>query len=87
VLVDPARRDWVIRALKAEGITAAFHYVPLHSAPYARRSGIDRIDLPVTDRVAASLVRLPISAAFSDEECDDVVTACSKVFAQLAERA
>jgi dTDP-4-amino-4,6-dideoxygalactose transaminase len=86
VLVDPARRDWVIRALKAEGITAAFHYVPLHSAPYARQSGIDRLDLPVTDRVAASLVRLPISAAFSAAECDDVVAACTKVFGQLAER-
>ena len=78
VLVDPLRRDWVIRALKAEGITAAFHYVPLHSAPYARRSmDIDPVQLPVTDRVAASLIRLPISAAFTDAECDDVVTACS----------
>jgi dTDP-4-amino-4,6-dideoxygalactose transaminase len=85
VLVDPLRRDWVIRALKAEGITAAFHYVPLHSAPYARRScGIAPVQLPVTDRVAASLIRLPISAAFTDAECDDVVTACSRVFARLA---
>src|SRR4029077_6803664 len=38
VLVDPAQRDWVIRALRAEGVGAAFHYVPLHSAPYARHS-------------------------------------------------
>jgi dTDP-4-amino-4,6-dideoxygalactose transaminase len=86
VLVDPARRDWVIRALKAEGIAAAFHYVPLHSAPYARQSAdIAPVDLPVTDRVAASLVRLPISAAFTDADCDDVVTACAKVFARLGE--
>jgi dTDP-4-amino-4,6-dideoxygalactose transaminase len=85
VLVDPAARDWVIHALKAEGVGAAFHYVPLHSAPYARRSpDIDRVDLPVTDRVAASLVRLPISAAFTDRDCDDVVTACTKVFEQMA---
>lgn len=85
VLVDPARRDWVIQALKAEGVGAAFHYIPLHSAPYARQSpGIERVELPVTDRVAASLVRLPISAAFTDAECDDVITACTKVFAQLA---
>lgn len=41
-------------------------------------------DLPVTDRVAASLVRLPISPAFTDAECNDVVTACAKVFARLA---
>ncbi len=85
VLVEPARRDWVIRALKAEGIAAAFHYVPLHSAPYARQAvDIDAVELPVTDRVAASLVRLPISAAFSEAECEDVVTACVRVFAQMA---
>ena len=87
VLVDPAVRDWVIRALKAEGIGAAFHYVPLHSAPYARQSAdIAAVDLPVTDRVAASLLRLPISAAFTATECDDVVTACVKVFARIGSR-
>lgn len=85
VLVDPARRDWVLRALRAEGIGAAFHYVPLHSAPFARDSDtITPVDLPITDRVAASLVRLPISAAFSDADSDDVVAACRKVFDRLA---
>ena len=85
VQVDPARRDWVMRALRAEGVSAAFHYVPLHSAPYARQSSeIAQVELPVTDRVAASLMRLPISAAFTDAECDDVLTACTKVFARMA---
>ena len=84
VLVDPARRDWTIRALQAEGIGAAFHYVPLHSAPYARQSSeIAAVDLPVTDRVAASLIRLPISAAFTDDDCADVLAACTKVFDRL----
>ena len=84
ILVDPAQRDWVIRALKAEGVGAAFHYVPLHSAPYARQSAdLTQVELPITDRVAASLVRLPISAAFTDADCEDVVTACAKVFERL----
>jgi dTDP-4-amino-4,6-dideoxygalactose transaminase len=84
ILVDPARRDWVIRALKAEGIGAAFHYVPLHSAPYARASAdIAPIELPVTDRVAASLVRLPISATFTEVEAGDVARASSKVLSRL----
>jgi len=85
VLVDPARRDWVLKALRAEGVSAAFHYVPLHSAPYARQSpDIAAVDLPVTDRVSASLVRLPISPAFTGADCDDVVAACGKVFDRLA---
>jgi dTDP-4-amino-4,6-dideoxygalactose transaminase len=88
LLVDPPHRDWVLQALRAEGIGAAFHYVPLHSAPYARHSpDIAPVELPVTDRVAASLVRLPISPAFTDAECDDVVAACVKVFDRLAARA
>jgi dTDP-4-amino-4,6-dideoxygalactose transaminase len=88
VLVDPAKRDWVISALKAEGIGAAFHYVPLHSSPYAQQApDIAAVDLPVTDRTAASLVRLPISAAFTDADCDDVIAASARVFEQMAARA
>ena len=84
-LVDPAMRPWMIRALQAEGISAAFHYVPLHSAPYARQSAaIADVDLPVTDRVGASLVRLPVSAAFTEAECDHVLTASTNVFRPLA---
>jgi dTDP-4-amino-4,6-dideoxygalactose transaminase len=84
VRVDPARRDWVMKALRAEGVGAAFHYIPLHSAPYAREAGLEIAALPITDRVAASLVRLPISAAFTDADCDDVARACAKVFERMA---
>lgn len=88
VLVDSAERAWTLQALRAEGLNAAFHYVPLHSAPYAQNSSeIAAVDLPVTDRVAASLIRLPISPAFTDEECDHVVAACVRVFERLASRA
>jgi len=87
VLVAPPQRAWTIQALRAEGLAAAFHYVPLHSAPYAQRAGIPAVDLPVTDRVAASLIRLPISADFSAEECEHVVAGCVKVFEHLAARA
>jgi dTDP-4-amino-4,6-dideoxygalactose transaminase len=87
VLVDPAQRAWALQALRAEGLGAAFHYVPLHSAPYAQSSPeIAAVDLPVTDLVAASLVRLPISPAFTDQECDHVIEASVRVFAQLANR-
>jgi dTDP-4-amino-4,6-dideoxygalactose transaminase len=62
--------------------------LPLHSAPYAQQTpDIEQIELPVTDRVAASLLRLPISAAFSDADCDDVVMACAKVFERVGAHA
>jgi dTDP-4-amino-4,6-dideoxygalactose transaminase len=85
ILVDPQRRDWVLQALRAEGISAAFHYVPLHTAPFAKTAAQVRAGaLPVTDHVSASLIRLPLSAAFDDRDCHDVITACRKVFDHLA---
>lgn len=63
-LLMPTRksRDAMIAALTTEGITAPFHYVPLHSAPagikYARTLG----RLSVTEEASARLLRLPLYA-------------------------
>jgi dTDP-4-amino-4,6-dideoxygalactose transaminase len=71
---DGRRRDEALIALRARGIAATFHYVPLHSAPHARAIGV-AVDLPVTDRVAASLLRLPLHPLLSDEDVERVVAA------------
>jgi len=84
VLVDPLHRDWVLRALRAEGVGAAFHYVPLHSAPFGARHSVAPAELPVTDRVAASLVRLPLYAGMSHQDRENVVRAVDKVLGALA---
>lgn len=81
--VPPERRDFVLRALAAEGVGASSHFVPLHSAPFARRQWGPPPDLPVTDRVAASIVRLPIHTRLSDADARDVVAAVRKVAAHL----
>jgi len=52
-------RDALIRHLDARGITAVFHYVPLHLSPMGRRFGYRPGELPVTEDAAARLVRLP----------------------------
>ena len=66
--------------VNAEGIGATFHYVPLHSAPFSRdRWGYRPEDLPVTERVGASLVRLPLFAAMTDDELEQVAEATLKV--------
>jgi dTDP-4-amino-4,6-dideoxygalactose transaminase len=71
---DGRRRDEALLALRARGVCATFHYVPLHSAPHARAIGATT-DLPVTDRVAASLLRLPLHPLLSDEDVERVVAA------------
>jgi dTDP-4-amino-4,6-dideoxygalactose transaminase len=84
IRTDPAHRDWMIRALSAEGIGAAFHYVPLHSAPFAAQAqGIKAVDLPATDHLAASLIRLPIFASMTPADIDDIVVAVDKVVSSI----
>ena len=56
ILVQPDERDRCLAALQAEGIGAAFHYIPLHSSPFGvAHLGGRASDLPVTERVSASL--------------------------------
>ncbi|HXB55247.1 MAG TPA: dTDP-4-amino-4,6-dideoxygalactose transaminase [Vicinamibacteria bacterium] len=72
---DEASRDACLQALRAGGVMASFHYVPLHSSPHGRALGLDRGDLPVTERVAGTLLRLPLHPLLADEDVDRVIAA------------
>ncbi len=74
LLPDEPTRDRCLSGLRARGVMAAFHYVPLHSSPYGRRLGATG-ELPVTDRVARTLVRLPLHPRLTEEDVDRVVGA------------
>jgi len=71
---ETARRDRALAALRSRGVMATFHYIPLHSAPQGRRIGAD-YELPVTERVSATLLRLPLHARLSDADLDRVIDA------------
>jgi len=86
ILVPAQVRDDVIRALRHEGLDAAFHYIPLHSSPFARerlRRPLPR--LPHTDRVSTSLIRLPFFASMSDDDLEDVARATIKVVTRFVD--
>ncbi|MSP02704.1 MAG: dTDP-4-amino-4,6-dideoxygalactose transaminase [Acetobacteraceae bacterium] len=53
-------RDSLIAALRADGIQAPFHYVPLHSSPAGLRYGRTSGSLKNTENLARRLVRLPL---------------------------
>jgi dTDP-4-amino-4,6-dideoxygalactose transaminase len=72
---DQERRDRALQLLKSCGVLAAFHYVPLHSAPQGRALALDGGSLPVTDRVAGTLLRLPLHPLLSDLDVERVVEA------------
>ena len=56
---SPQQRKKLIEFLAENGIMAIFHYIPLHKAPFWKGK-YQRISLPITDRVSATLLRLPL---------------------------
>jgi dTDP-4-amino-4,6-dideoxygalactose transaminase len=54
------KRTAFIAHLKAAGVGAVFHYIPLHSSPAGRRFGRTSGAMTVTDDVADRLVRMPL---------------------------
>jgi dTDP-4-amino-4,6-dideoxygalactose transaminase len=66
-------RARVMAHLKAQGILAVTHYVPLHLSPVGRRFGGDRAACPVTERVAATLLRLPFYTQMTGDEQAEVI--------------
>jgi dTDP-4-amino-4,6-dideoxygalactose transaminase len=75
LVADIEERTALITHLKAAGILAVFHYVPLHSSPFARSHAMGTALLPLTDDLSARLVRLPMYFDLTDREVDEVADA------------
>ncbi|MBN8998780.1 MAG: dTDP-4-amino-4,6-dideoxygalactose transaminase [Rhizobiales bacterium] len=69
---DRARCDAWIAGLQAAGINALTHYVPLHSSPAGRRFGRAASTMAVTDRIAETLIRLPLHGGIEDRDVEEV---------------
>jgi len=75
ILPTPASRDGLIEHLKARGIQAVFHYLPLHLSPMGRRFGGEVGECPVTERISDRLVRLPFYNEMTGIDQDRVIEA------------
>ncbi|MFZ5966152.1 MAG: dTDP-4-amino-4,6-dideoxygalactose transaminase [Bacillota bacterium] len=64
---NEATRNRVKEKLASKGIAAATHFVPLHSSPMGQRYGYHRYDLPVTEKVSKTLLRLPMYTSMTEE--------------------
>jgi dTDP-4-amino-4,6-dideoxygalactose transaminase len=71
---DRMARDEAIRHLKSLGVSALFHYLPLHTSPMGYRLGYRRGDLPVAEYISDRLIRLPLYAGITDDELKHVVS-------------
>lgn len=78
----PETRTRLLGHLKDHGIGAAFHYVPLHSAPAGARLGRVHGSMSVTDRVSGCLLRLPLFAGMTDMQVNQVCAAVRGFYLQ-----
>jgi dTDP-4-amino-4,6-dideoxygalactose transaminase len=78
LLENEATRASLIKHLAADGISAVFHYIPLHSSPAGRRFGRAVGSLPITNSVSRRLLRLPLYLELSEDDVaritDSIVT-------------
>jgi dTDP-4-amino-4,6-dideoxygalactose transaminase len=77
------RRDELIAGLAEDGISTSVHFIPVHQlTAYARLLGPDECaSVPVTDRVAADLLSLPLYPGLPDEAVDRVAGRVAQLLA------
>ncbi|MGI0485551.1 dTDP-4-amino-4,6-dideoxygalactose transaminase [Pantanalinema rosaneae CENA516] len=73
LLNDLETRTRMLAHLKAQGIQATFHYVPLHSAPAGQKYGRVAGDMRVTEALSDRILRLPLSSSLTMAEVDQVI--------------
>jgi dTDP-4-amino-4,6-dideoxygalactose transaminase len=64
-------REHILATMQQQGIQCTSHYEPLHLSPVIS----ERVSLPISERVARSIVRLPLHAALSDNDAVRVAEA------------
>jgi dTDP-4-amino-4,6-dideoxygalactose transaminase len=75
VLLNPnIQRDKVLKRFKDKGISAVFHYVPLHSSPAGKRYSKTLNTLSITDDLAYRLIRLPLWVDLTNNQQDFIIS-------------
>jgi dTDP-4-amino-4,6-dideoxygalactose transaminase len=75
LLPDLDSRQALIAHLKERGISAVFHYLPLHLSLIGRRYGGQPGDCPITENVSDRLLRLPFYNTLDEASQDRVIAA------------
>lgn len=79
IRVPRSSRNRIIKDLKLYGIEASFHYLPLHSSVMGQSLGYKKGDLPVTEEISETLIRLPIYPQLKNSEIDYMAEVLRKI--------
>jgi dTDP-4-amino-4,6-dideoxygalactose transaminase len=87
VRVDQERaggtRDDYQRLLAEERIGTSIHFLPVHRLTAYRERFPDQPPLPVAERAGSEVLSLPLSAAHTDEDIADAISALQRVHGRL----
>ena len=73
-------RTRFIEYLKSKNINSVFHYIPLHSSPAGKKYGQVSGSMDVTNKVADTLLRLPLFYELNDNQQKRIFNAISDFF-------
>ncbi len=79
LLPNEDKRGALQHALSEQGVYAAPHYVPLHSAPGGLKFGRRGSQIKITDDFAGRLLRLPLYYGISEEQKGRVIESVVKI--------
>ena len=77
-------RDLVLDRLKQKGISATFHYIPLHCSPMGQKLGYKADDLAVTYEVGATILRLPLYPELTSNQLTYIIENITGIFEELS---
>ena len=79
VLPSSGARDALIDSLKAQGILAVFHYLPLHLSSMGQKYGGRPGDCPITENLSERILRLPFYNDMTEAEQAAVIKAVTSI--------
>ncbi len=77
-------RDEFLRRLAERGVGASIHYpTPIHRQPAFTAMGYGDVQLPVSERLTAQILSLPVHPMLTDDEVSQVIEATNAVAEEL----
>lgn len=76
-------RDYILQQLKEAGISATFHFQPLHASKMGAKLGYKAADLPLSNEAAQTLIRLPIYPDLTKSAQTYIISKLRDIFLNL----
>ena len=74
ILNNKKSRDLCITFMKARGIIASFHYIPLHSSPAGKKYATSIGNMKNTNSISERIIRLPLFYKLKEKEQSFIIS-------------